>query len=135
MATQSRILTWKIPWTEEPGVWPSTEPWRVRHNWVTEHLVYIKVIFCLSLIYVLVKYYKNLCEHRFFGEVNKETVQLVNLSINLKIVKFWMNKASLTFIHLGKSYLTLYKRSGSSQVALLVKNLLCQFRSHRRQAT
>ena len=34
-----------------------------------------------------------------------------------------MNKASLTFIHLGKSYLTLYKRSGSSQVALLVKNL------------
>ena len=29
----------------------------------------------------------------------------------------------ITLIHLGKSYLTLYKRSGSSQVALLVRNL------------
>jgi len=123
MATHSRILPWKIPWTEEPGGWPSTEPRRVRHNWMTEHLVYIKVVFCLSLIYILVKCYKNLCEYRFFGEVNKRNSELVILSINLKIAKFWMNKASLTFIHLGKSYLTLYKWSVSSQVVLLVRHL------------
>ena len=30
MATQSSILAWRIPWTEEPGRSP-----RVRHNWVT----------------------------------------------------------------------------------------------------
>ena len=32
MATDSSILTWRIPWTEEPG---ATEPWghrRVRHD-------------------------------------------------------------------------------------------------------
>ena len=32
MATHSRILAWRIPWTEEPG---SYSPWaiRVRHGW------------------------------------------------------------------------------------------------------
>ena len=33
MATHSRILAWKIPWTEEPGGLQSTELHRVRHDW------------------------------------------------------------------------------------------------------
>ena len=37
MATHSRILAWKIPWTEEPGRLQSTGSQRVGHNWVTEH--------------------------------------------------------------------------------------------------
>jgi len=37
MATHSRILAWKIPWTEEPGRLPSTGSQRVGHNWVTKH--------------------------------------------------------------------------------------------------
>ena len=32
MATHSRILAWKIPWTEEPGGLQSTELHRVRHE-------------------------------------------------------------------------------------------------------
>ena len=32
MATHSSILTWRIPWTEEPGRLQSTELQRVRHN-------------------------------------------------------------------------------------------------------
>ena len=32
MATQSSILAWKIPWTEEPGGLQSTGSQRVRHN-------------------------------------------------------------------------------------------------------
>ena len=32
MPTHSRILAWKIPWTEGPG-----GPQSARHNWVTEH--------------------------------------------------------------------------------------------------
>ena len=31
MATHSRILAWKIPWTEEPGRLQSMESQRVRH--------------------------------------------------------------------------------------------------------
>ena len=38
MATHSSILTWEIPWTEEPGRLQSTESQRVRHNQVTEHV-------------------------------------------------------------------------------------------------
>ena len=32
MATHSRILAWRIPWTEEPGGPQSTWPQRVGHN-------------------------------------------------------------------------------------------------------
>ena len=33
MATHSSVLTWRIPWTEEPGGLPSMESHRVGHNW------------------------------------------------------------------------------------------------------
>ena len=32
MATHSSILSWKIPWAEEPGGLQSMEPQRVGHN-------------------------------------------------------------------------------------------------------
>ena len=36
MATHSRILAWKNPWTEEPGELQSIGSQRVRHNRATE---------------------------------------------------------------------------------------------------
>ena len=38
MATHSSILTWRIPWTEEPGRLQSTGSQRVGHDWVTTYL-------------------------------------------------------------------------------------------------
>ena len=35
MATDSSILAWKIPWTEEPGELQSMRLQRVGHNWAT----------------------------------------------------------------------------------------------------
>ena len=35
MATHSRILAWKIIWTEEPGRLQSMGSQRVRHDWIT----------------------------------------------------------------------------------------------------
>ena len=35
MATHSRILVWRFPWTEEPGRLQSTGSKRVRHDWAT----------------------------------------------------------------------------------------------------
>ena len=32
MATQSRVLAWRIPWTEEPGGLQSIGSQRLRHN-------------------------------------------------------------------------------------------------------
>ena len=36
MATQSTILAWRIPWTEEPGGLQSMGLQRVRHDWATK---------------------------------------------------------------------------------------------------
>ena len=36
MATHTRILAWKIPWTEDPGGLHSMGSQRVRWDWVTE---------------------------------------------------------------------------------------------------
>ena len=37
MATNSSILTWRIPWIEDPGRLQSMGLQRVRHNWLSEH--------------------------------------------------------------------------------------------------
>ena len=36
VSTQSSILAWRIPWTEEPGGLQSMGSQRVKHNWVTK---------------------------------------------------------------------------------------------------
>ena len=41
MATHSSILSWRIPWTEEPDGLQSTGSQRVRHNRATKHTRYI----------------------------------------------------------------------------------------------
>ena len=37
MATHSSVLTWRIPWTEEPGGLQSMGSQRVGHDLATEH--------------------------------------------------------------------------------------------------
>ena len=47
MATHSRILPWRIPWTEEPGGLYSIGSQRVRHSWndlVHEHTLYFSSV-------------------------------------------------------------------------------------------
>ena len=48
METHSSILSWKIPWTEEPG---GLQSQRVRRDWVTEHFTIwtFKTPFCCLL--------------------------------------------------------------------------------------
>ena len=48
MATHSRVLALRIPWTEEPGRLQSMELQRVGHDWVTNY-VYM-YIYCLLII-------------------------------------------------------------------------------------
>ena len=45
MATHSSIITWKIPWTEDPGWLQSMGLQRVRHNWATEYTSAIQSAF------------------------------------------------------------------------------------------
>ena len=43
LATHSSILSWRFPWTEEPGGLPFMGLQRVRHDLVTKHAVKIIV--------------------------------------------------------------------------------------------
>ena len=50
MATHSSILSWRIPWTEEPGGLQSTGSQRVRHDWATSLHFTLNILWhCLSL--------------------------------------------------------------------------------------
>ena len=42
--THSRILAWRIPWTEEPGRLRSMKPQRVGHDWASKPRTWIKKI-------------------------------------------------------------------------------------------
>ena len=44
LATQSSILAWRIPWTEEPGGLQSTGLQRFRHDWVTNRLLHLGAV-------------------------------------------------------------------------------------------
>ena len=52
-ATHSSILPRIKPRTEEPGELQSMGPWRIRHNWVTEHASPRKVTCTLQLLIYL----------------------------------------------------------------------------------
>ena len=43
-ATHSSVLTWRFPWTEEPGGLQSTGSHRVWHYQVTKHTVTSKIV-------------------------------------------------------------------------------------------
>ena len=43
MATHSNILSWRIPWMEEPGRQQSTGSQRVRHDWATSLMTWFVV--------------------------------------------------------------------------------------------
>ena len=55
MATHFSILTWEIPWTEEPGGLQSVGPQRVTqhtyhpYNWSLPFTLHSNVLFCFSL--------------------------------------------------------------------------------------
>ena len=77
MATHSSILTWKIPWTEEPGRLQFVGLQRVRHNW------------------------GNLaCMHTWFKIILYSVKYLLRVNRMFLLAKFWkyFSKLLLNFI-------------------------------------
>ena len=93
MWTQSSILAWKIPWTEEPGGLQSMGSQRVQHDWATEppaqldyfatvwilfwnslpSLLDILVIFkSLSTLYIILPVWSALLVYNFKTTFNEE---------------------------------------------------------------
>ena len=48
MATHCSILTWKIPWTEDPGRLQSKGSQRIRHDWAHTHVCIYKCVLLSS---------------------------------------------------------------------------------------
>ena len=56
MATHSSILTWKIPWTEEPGRLQFTGLQKVRHGLVTNTFTYVHSLLLLKWSIATISY-------------------------------------------------------------------------------
>ena len=56
MATDSSILAWEIPWTEEPGGLQSMGLPRVRHDLVTSMCTHHEIIITASLVNIIICY-------------------------------------------------------------------------------
>ena len=49
MATHSNILTWKIPWMEEPGGQQSMGSQKDGYNWVSMHALFLTLVYLTVL--------------------------------------------------------------------------------------
>ena len=79
MAPHSRILAWRIPWTEEPGRLESMESQRVRHDRATHFLRPENFPSHSARVNVLLSV--SLCEHKTAISI------LQNLNFHLCFVK------------------------------------------------
>ena len=61
MATHSRILAWRIPWTEEPGGLQSTGSQRVRNDWATSLSLFPLYWWWASGLFHFFAYYEESC--------------------------------------------------------------------------
>ena len=52
MATRSSILTWRIPWTKEPGGLQFMGSHRVEHDWMTNTFIIIMELFWFVLLQI-----------------------------------------------------------------------------------
>ena len=82
MATHFSILSWKIPWTEEPGGY---SPWSPkRQTWLSTQHIYFLFLFLLPLETHLRKYCYDLCQR--MANLTLSMSQLFWLSILLSLL-------------------------------------------------
>ena len=68
MTTNSSILAWRIPWTEEPGGLQSMGSQRVRHDWATDtHKTIFPTIHPCWEKHVILTIPSSACHQRFPG--------------------------------------------------------------------
>ena len=70
MATDSSIITWEIPWTEDPGVLQSVGLWSVRHDWAQQQSTFEKISWVTSDPRIHILVFLKLKETQTMGKVN-----------------------------------------------------------------
>ena len=79
MATQSSILAWKIPWTEDPGGQQSTGSQRVKHSWACIQAMCV----CMDIRHINIlqkSIWENWAKKFLINFYQRESVQLYSES-------------------------------------------------------
>ena len=71
MATHSSILSWKIPWTEEPGRLQFIALQRVGHNWAIFCFYVCHILFFVFAFFFFFSPLKNLVSRSWFTSITK----------------------------------------------------------------
>ena len=87
-ATHSSMLTWRIPWTEEPGRLQSIGLQRVRHDW--SNLTWHSTSHCECLKLNLVKWFGQMPDFNS----NKKCVIIQLMRYKLSVEKVWWQSRS-----------------------------------------
>ena len=113
MATHSSILTWKIPWMEEPGGLQSTGSQRVGHNWATSLTLPLGLTGWISLLSKeLSRVFSSttVWKHEFFGTqpslrsnshaymTTWKTIALIRLTFVGKVMSLLFNMMTMFVI-------------------------------------
>ena len=87
-ATHSSILTWKIPWTEEPRRLQSTGSQRVGHDWAT------------SLFFLMMGNQCKRCRNSIIRQ--KRSMEWTNHVVN-QLIYSWISESWFSYDYLQKS--------------------------------
>ena len=120
-ATQSSILTWEIPWTEEPDGPQSMGSHRVKRGWATEHVISMEpLLYTGHSAWVL----PILCRDRlkFLFHMNpsgpRETLVAPDQKV-LKILKYFYCGKCIQSITFALSTISSYNSMGLNRVTIL----------------
>ena len=121
MATCSSILTWEIPWTEEPDGPQSMGSHRVKRGWATEHVISMEpLLYTGHSAWVL----PILCRDRlkFLFHMNpsgpRETLVAPDQKV-LKILKYFYCGKCIQSITFALSTISSYNSMGLNRVTIL----------------
>ena len=88
LGTQSSILAWKIPWTEEPGELQSVGLQSIRHDWATNTF-----IFTLSYFTVIMMF--SLCNQGECYQFNKSKKHIIKIYLTVTFYFYDMRSSQM----------------------------------------
>ena len=107
MATHSRVLAWRIPWTEEPEVLQFMGSQRGRHNWSDLATHWLWGILAISVIITIIpKNNMNATEHTHEQELLEWYViwthyyELWIIYLKLLVLSFLINKVGIIIVYI-----------------------------------
>ena len=92
MAIHSSILTWRIPWTEEPGGLQSIGSQRVGHNWATSLKGYAECKQCFTKVWLLRFHFFFFLQWNYYSATKRDKI----LSLAVTWMDWW-NKSNTDY--------------------------------------